>query len=278
MKLSRSKFVVSAAGLLALTWHAASRADGSRACWRVSLAIVFALLCAPAAQAKPLVADLSAYRIPITSDFRGTRIFLYGARGATGQVVVAVRGPKTNYLVRKKERVLGMWLVRKQVTFTQVPQYYALYSTAPLDFITTPQLRQAMGLGTQSIPMQISSQSDGLPPEVMDEFRAKFRAQQQSQMLYSEQGTPVRFIGETLFKADILFPDSIMPGDYIADVYLVDGSGIAASQSVPIRVRKRGLEAFVSRAAADWPLAYGICAVLIAAISGWGAHRLFRRL
>ena len=242
------------------------------------LAVLFgAILLAPIAEAKPLVADLSTYRVSITSDFRGTRIFLFGARGTTGQVVVAVRGPKANFLVRKKERVLGMWLVREQVKFLQVPQYYALYSTAPLDFITAPELRRSLELGLGALDMPTEQVKEMKPAEI-EKFREQLRNVQSSQMLYSEQRNPVRFIGETLFKADLLFPDSILPGDYIADVYLIDGAGIAASQSVPIRVRKRGLEAFLSRAAHENPLSYGLSAVLIAALAGWSAHRLFRRL
>jgi uncharacterized protein (TIGR02186 family) len=230
------------------------------------------------AQAKPLVADISGYRVNITSDFRGTRLFLFGARGATGQVVVVVRGPETTYLVQKKERVLGMWLVREQVRFMDVPQYYSIYSSAPLDFITSPELRRQLGLGLQFVPMTLEAPRPDLTGEALDAFRARLRSHQQEQMLYSDQSIPVRFIGETLFKSDILFPDSIRPGQYIADVYLVDGNGIAASQSIPIRVRKRGLEAFISRAAHEWPLFYGLCAVFIAGISGWAAHRLFRRI
>lgn len=245
----------------------------------IALALGALAFCsASAAHAKPLVADLSTYRVNIASDFRGTRLFLFGARGATGQVVAVIRGAESNYLVQKKERVLGMWLVREQARFTNVPQYYSIYSSAPLDFITSPELRRKLGLGLQFVPMNLESPRPDLSAKSLDAFREQLRAHQQTQMLYSDQSTPVRFIGETLFKSDILFPDSIRPGEYIADVYLLDGSGVAASQSIPIRVRKRGLEAFISRAAHEWPLTYGICAVLIAAISGWAAHRLFRRM
>src|SRR5690606_6886826 len=103
-----------------------------------------------------------------------------------------------------------------------------------------PELRRQLNLGTQFIPMTALAKDEALSDDIVNEFRQQFRTRQQGQMLYSDQSTPVRFIGETLFKSDILFPDSIRPGEYIADVYLVDGTGVAASQSIPIRVRKRG--------------------------------------
>ncbi len=259
----------------------------SSGCRRVFHARFWMLLCAvawgfalPAQAAKPLVADLSAYKIPINSSFRGTRLFLFGARGSAGQVVVVVRGPEAAYMVRKKERVLGMWLVRKQAAFDHVPQYYTLASTAPLDLITTPNLRRelALGLGALPMPLQQSGKNGGLAPQELESFRSALRRQKADSLLYTEQPSPVRFIGDTLFKAEIAFPDSIQQGNYIADVYLLDGSGIVASQSVPIRVRKRGVEAFLSLAAHDHPLLYGLSAVLLALVSGWAAHRLFRRI
>ncbi len=235
----------------------------------------------PAFAAKPLVADLSAYKIAINSDFRGTRLFLFGARGSVGQVVVAVRGPDASYIVRKKERVFGMWLVRKQAQFQHVPHYYAIYSTAPLDLLTTPDLRRALGLGLGALSMAAKTsdpRTAALSSGELDAFRVALREQKARQLLYSEQTTPVRFIGETLFKAALSFPDSIQPGNYVADVYLLDGSGIVASQSVPIRVRKRGLEAALSEAAHDFPLLYGLASVALAMLAGWGAHRAFRRV
>lgn len=255
---------------------------GASSSWNWLGAWALVLLLASSAQAaKPLVADLSAYKIAIDSDFRGTRLFLFGARGSVGQVVVAVRGPESSYIVRKKERVLGMWLVRKQAHFQHVPHYYALYSTAPLDLLTTPDLRRALALGLGALPMQAmigDKRTAELTPQEVDAFRMALRGQKARQLLYTEQTTPVRFIGETLFKAELAFPDSIQPGDYVADVYLLDGSGIVASQSVPIRVRKRGLEATLSSAAHDSPLLYGLAAVLLAMVAGWGGHRLFRRV
>jgi uncharacterized protein (TIGR02186 family) len=247
--------------------------------WACLAFILFgALAIAPRmAHAKALVADLSAYRIPIASDFRGTRIFLFGSRGVSGQVVVVVRGPNQNYMVRKKEQVLGMWLVRQQVEFENVPQFYTLASTAPLDFISSPELRSQLQLGVEALPLK-PIHALHIPDVQLSEFQNALRTHQTDQLLYSETASPVRFIGDTLFKADILFPDNIRPGDYVADVYLLDGSGLNATQSIPIRVRKRGLEATLSRGAHETPLLYGLGAVTLAMLFGWAAHRIFQRI
>ena len=70
---------------------------------RAPLALLLALLLAslaPRADAQmsgmtgqPLVADLSAHEISITTGFSGTELLLFGATEGEGDVIVVIRGP-----------------------------------------------------------------------------------------------------------------------------------------------------------------------------------------
>ena len=73
---------------------------------------------------------ISTDEIAITSDFRGADLTIFGAiEGydaallAQGKydIVVALEGPKDNATVRKKERVLGIWINTRSMTFELVP-------------------------------------------------------------------------------------------------------------------------------------------------------------
>ncbi|MDQ3139429.1 MAG: TIGR02186 family protein, partial [Pseudomonadota bacterium] len=44
-----------------------------------------------------------------------------------------------------------------------------------------------------------------------------------------------------------------------------------------IRIEKLGFERFVAMAAERWSLAYGLAAVAVSILLGWGASALFRR-
>ena len=90
------------------------------------------------ASAQPVVADLSSNRVSITSSFTGADIVLFGVREGGGDVIVVVRGPPQERLVRQKQRVAGIWVNRKQMIFGNVPGYYALATTRPLAEITDP--------------------------------------------------------------------------------------------------------------------------------------------
>jgi len=74
---------------------------------------------------------MSTSEIAITSDFHGADLTIFGTVDyadellmAIGQydIVVALEGPKDNTTVRKKERLFGIWVNRRAMTFEMVPE------------------------------------------------------------------------------------------------------------------------------------------------------------
>src|SRR5688572_11270591 len=84
------------------------------------------------AHAAPLIADLSNYQITMDSTFNGTRMFVFGTRNDTGDVVVVVRGPTKDYIVRRKKEIGGIWVNAERMKLKSVPDYYAVASSKPL--------------------------------------------------------------------------------------------------------------------------------------------------
>ena len=79
-----------------------------------------------------LVADLSKRRIDITLGFSGAEVLLFGATDGGGDVVVVVRGPKQPVVVRKKERVLGIWANHDWMRFDDVEVTRAYFGAVPV--------------------------------------------------------------------------------------------------------------------------------------------------
>ena len=95
------------------------------------LVIVMAL--APrAAQAQALIADLSDHLIAITAGFSGTKVLLFGAIEGDGDIVVVLRGPATTTTVRRKARVAGIWVNRREITYGNVPALYYISASRPI--------------------------------------------------------------------------------------------------------------------------------------------------
>jgi uncharacterized protein (TIGR02186 family) len=226
-------------------------------------------------QAAPVVADISNYRIDIDSSFNGTRLFLFGTRNDTGDIVVVVRGPAKDYIVRKKEEIAGIWINRERMKFFGVPQFYAIASSRPLSDIEQANLFRQLGIGIEHLLIPPVTQEW---KEKFPDFSKAFLDYQQSRKRFKADSENIQFMAETLFKMTIEFPDNIPAGNYTAEIYLVNGGIIIGMQSIPITVVKSGLDAFLHSYAHEHPALYGITAIVLALSIGWFAGRLFERI
>ncbi len=229
----------------------------------------------PAFAATPLVADLSNYRIDIDSGFNGTRIFLFGARNDNGDIVVVVRGPVKDYMVRKKQEIAGIWINRERMKFFNVPDFYAIASSKPLEEMTSAALMKQLGIGQDNL---LVSPGDAWSKANFDQFEDAFLRHQLNRKLYMSQPEKVSFMGETLFKTVVEFPDDIPPGNYTAEIYLLSDNEVVGMQSTPIKVVKSGLDAFLFFYAHQHPGLYGLTAVFLAVFIGWAASRVFEKI
>ncbi len=223
----------------------------------------------------PLIADLSAYEINLDSGFTGTHLLLFGARNEGGDVVVVLRGPERTYTIRKKKQVGGIWVNRDAVTFTQVPRFYAVGSTRPLEEIRSAQMFGWLQIGEKSLLPEAAFKTRAKLSA--DEYAKAFLDYQQRQRLYSSDAQ-LQFMGETLFKTTIHFPDTIPEGDYTAEAYLFSGGEMVGAQTIPLKVSKSGFEAGVYNLAHRNPVLYGILGVSLAVLAGWAASRIFEKI
>ncbi len=240
--------------------------------WIASLAL--AMTITTPAIASPVVADMSNYEITMDSNFNGTRLFVFGARNESGDVVAVMRGPLKNYVVRKKEKFAGIWVNKDKVKLWGVPDFYAIASSKPLDKLNHAKAFKLLAIGHENL---FNKPADPLKWAFYDEFTQAFIAHQISERLYAPTATSLSFMGETLFKTVIEFPDNIPPGKYNTEVYLLNNNTIIGTHVLPIEVKKVGLDGFLYDYAHNQPLFYGISAVILALSAGWFAGRLFER-
>ncbi|MEQ8266283.1 MAG: TIGR02186 family protein [Parvibaculum sp.] len=256
-------------------------------------AAVFLLFtaCTGAARADQLVTDLSEHQIAIRSNFTGTQILLFGAvetltpgtRALNRDIVVVVQGPVRPVMVRRKERVAGVWVNHDSVTYPNVPGYYAIASTRPLEVTADAETLKALRIGVENIdPGQATARAiDGtlqiLPPDEETAFWKALIRNKRRDGLYINLPGGVTFLGQTLFRATVDIPATVPVGLYTAKVYLLQEGRIIDTISSPLYIDKRGIERFIFRMAHSDPLLYGLIAVLIAALAGWLASAVMNR-
>ncbi|ABR59008.1 TIGR02186 family protein [Sinorhizobium medicae] len=227
---------------------------------------------------------ISTEEIAITSDFRGADLTIFGAIDgfdanllAQGKynIIVALEGPKDNATVRKKERVFGIWVNTQSMTFELVPEAYSLSSTRAIETIAPRRDIANMGIGVDHMRLvPLGFVGDG---SSLGEFRNAFRTIRETSGVYQRDPGGVQFISSSLFKASVRLPANVPNGIHIVRAYLFRDGVFVAAKALPLRVVKTGLEQAITRAAHDQPLIYGLLAVTLAVVTGWGASLLFRK-
>lgn len=225
--------------------------------------------------ASPLVADLSEDLIAITTGFTGTEVLLFGATEGAGEIIVVVRAPESRVVVRRKERVGGIWINADRLTFDKVPGFYHVAASQPLaDLLPEAVLeREQIGAERLSLPSLISGTEDEIAA-----FSSALIRNKQKVGLFSVELGEIKFLGNRLFRTQVQFPSSVPTGVYTATVYLVDGGEIVDRTETPLQVRKTGFEANVFEFANQQSAIYGIIAILIALAAGWFAGIVFRNV
>ena len=125
---------------------------------RLGLVIAF-LVCAVPAAAETLIVALSRPTIAVRSNFAGTQIVVFGGIERDGvtvarrgyDIVVVVRGPEDDTIVRRKDRVLGLWINRSSEKYPGLPGYYAVLSNRPLEEIASERVREELRLGAETL-------------------------------------------------------------------------------------------------------------------------------
>ncbi len=229
---------------------------------------------AMAQNGEPLAVDLSSHLVAISTGFAGTTVLLFGAVEGDGDVVVVVRGMAQTELVRRKERVLGVWVNHAQAVISDAPAYYRIAASRPLEQAATASVLDRHQIGLDHLNMKIrrkdNAASDG------DYRRALLRLKENAG-LYAAAPAAVSFVGRRLFRTEIDLPANVPTGIYTVEVYLLQGGEVTSAQTTPLIVSKIGIGSQVFDFAMHRAALYGLFAVLLAAVAGWLAAAAFKR-
>ena len=242
---------------------------------RAAVLIVLGLLTARSVAAQTLTADLSSHVIGITTGFVGANLVLFGSTDKPGDIAVIVRGPATDMTVRRKEKILGIWLNGSSAVFRDMPSFYAIAANRPLDQIASLETRARHNLGLDNLRFQTTEPAD--EPE-LGAFRAALVENEEKAGLYRADPVPVTFLGEHLFRADMSFPANVPTGSYAVEIELLSGGEVIGAQTTPLIVSRVGFSNgvfVVARHHAAW---YGLGALAFAVAAGWAAGAVFRRV
>lgn len=234
------------------------------------------------ARPEQVQSDISMREISIQSNFTGIEIVLFGSIDFSRapspdegpyDVIMVVRGPSRPLVVRRKERIAGLWVNGASRTFAAVPGFYAVLASRPLRAVASEDTLKALGVGLANVELGRSDQGEAAD----DAFRSAMIRLRQERGLFQESDDAVSFIGRSLFRGSVDLPVNTPIGRYATQIYLFrDGKVLSESQS-SLQVHKVGFERVVYLLAFRHPFIYGLIAVLIAVLAGLVAWALLRK-
>ena len=247
-------------------------------------ALVLTLL-APFAlgQAEPrLVPDVSQRDIEIRYSFAGAELLLFGAilypggrtPEATPDIAVVLKGPLERIVLREKQKVAGIWMNVERVRFRSAPSFYAVASSRPLARLVDERTAAIYELGLQNLSL---SPGGGKAPEVQRRFEAGLIDLMQRHQLYFEDPKGVQITDHVLYRGRVSIPARVPVGDYTAETFLIKDGRVIAGATREIRIEKLGFERDVADADERWSFAYGVAAVAMSLLLGWGGSVVFRK-
>ncbi len=239
------------------------------------------------ASAQSVVMDLSEHNVSITANFDGSDILLFGSTQGENDVIAIVRGPQSSRIVRRKERKMGVWMNGDSIQFDEVPSFYAIAATRPPVEILPVAALESYGIGAKNLTLSANlnrtnlaegSEMVTVDASTVESFRSALIRNMRRLNLYNEDISPIKILGDALFRVSLHFPTNVPVGSYDIRILLVRDGEVVRTGTTHIAVGKSGIEASVYDFAHRYPPAYGLVAILIAIASGWLASVAFRKV
>lgn len=243
------------------------------------------LLLGQADRAPTLVPDVSQREIEIAYSFTGADLLLFGAilypgrrQPAKGEdqadIVVIVKGPSQSVLMREKRKVAGIWVNAESMRYRSAPSFYAVASSRPVGRIVDPRTRAIYELGLDSLQL---SPIGNAPQALQERFVKGLIDLRRRGGLYIEAPEAVEITDDVLYRARISIPARVPVGRFTAETFLIRDGRVLAAATREIDIRKSGFERFVAAAAENHSVIYGVAAVVLSVLFGWGAGAIWRR-
>ncbi|MCA8879892.1 MAG: TIGR02186 family protein [Rhodobacteraceae bacterium] len=248
---------------------------------RVLVCSLGAVLLFAAAHAETVVLGLSQHEVAITTDFRGSHLWIFGAvrreapipTDSDLDVIITVTGPALPVDVRRKERRFGIWVNAESVHLSRVPSFYAVASTKPLSDVlsATEDLRHHISVGRLVHTVGAAEVTSDV-----ESFTSALERIRTREGLFQSQEGAVAFDEDTLFSTSLALPSNIVEGAYATRIFLVRDRKVVDWAETEIDVHKVGLERWLYTLAHRQPLVYGAMSLVIAIAAGWLASAVFR--
>jgi uncharacterized protein (TIGR02186 family) len=245
--------------------------------FHINLIFLVSILSSNTFAQNQIVADLSQENVKISTDFQGAKILLFGAYdGKKGDdIIVIVTGPKGLVTVQKKEKILGVWVNTRKVNYINTPKYLSISSNRRIDDILNKKTQKISEIGLNNLKIRIQP---GIKVEKEGNWRQALTRNMLKSNLWSINENSVTLNKDSLFRSYLELPSNVITGQFEVKILHYRNSKLVSQQINSINVSKSGISAEIYDIAQNYSTLYGIFAVLLAVLVGWGSNLIFRKV
>ena len=245
--------------------------------FHINLIFLVSILSSNTFAQNQIVADLSQENVKISTDFQGAKILLFGAYdGKKGDdIIVIVTGPKGLVTVQKKEKILGVWVNTRKVNYINTPKYLSISSNRRIDDILNKKTQKISEIGLNNLKIRIQP---GIKIEKEGNWRQALTRNMLKSNLWSINESSVSLNKDALFRSLLKLPSNVITGQFEVKILHYRNSKLVSQQINSINVSKSGISAEIYNIAQNYSTLYGIFAVFLAVLVGWGSNLIFRKV
>ena len=228
-----------------------------------------------------IIIDENEKDIRIKPNIVGTEVVLYGAMpSGKKDIIIEVVGPARNISLEEKRRIYGFWLGLGRADYFQVPSYYNIMSSKKLSEIADQSVFDKLRLGVINLPLGNAKISNSNTSQNIFNKNLKKYMLDKGQFKIGENEISVKSgpgkVG--IFSTEFLLPSNSYQGKYFVRYFIFQNGEFISYAENKIDLKQAGFSRAISLTATNFPLLYGILAVILSGSLGWLISTIFRRL
>ena len=177
--------------------------------------------------------------------------------------------------MQKKEKILGVWVNTKKVNYINTPKYLSISSNRKIDDILNKKTQKVSEIGLNNLKVRIQP---GIKVENEKNWRQALTRNMMKSNLWSVNENSVSLNKDSLFRSYLELPSNVITGQFKVKILHYRNSKLVSQQINSINVSKSGISAEIYDIAQNYSTLYGIFAVLLAVLVGWGSNLIFRKV
>jgi putative transmembrane protein Alph_Pro_TM len=239
-------------------------------------------LCFLAGGTPPQAPKITPQVIEVGAFYDGANVRVEGVAALRSKVIVTITGSDREERFSRKGRFGPIWANAGKVRISGAPSLFLRFSAEPVrDMLGGDSIARA-GLDEASVIAHMHLEPSSGNPGVNAALRSSFLALKREEGVYSfaDRGVTMGRSGNdsALYTLEFRWPKKAPPAEYEVRVFEVHDRAIIREGSISLSVVRTGFPAWLAGLAENRASLYGIAAVLIGALAGFGIDFLTTRI